>query len=274
MTSPPPLDARRSGVPQRGVILLIGPRQRDFPVCFSSRFASGLTSVPRSAVSWTADATPLAHLTSTADFVCRDHHTHPQRGRDTTGREFQNVPTPTNRRHPPAKMSTPSAKELAAKFEMMARENSVDSTPPPVSTSKSPSTKVLAAKFENISSTENIAPPPKSPKKETKTEAAPPPKSPAKTPPLTSPLASPPASPLRPKMAFPLGQNMANEAAWARSVEALEAGVEEKKEVPEAERSPSPPRSPRSSTRRLSARTSQSARSVTKPCTSPRGWSA
>ena len=78
------------------IILLIGPRQRDFPVCFSSRFASGLTSVSRSAVSWTADATPLAHLTSTADFVCRDHHTHPQRGRDTTGREFQNdVPTPT-----------------------------------------------------------------------------------------------------------------------------------------------------------------------------------
>ena len=139
---------------------------------------------------------------------------------------------------PAAKMSTPSAKELAAKFEMMARENSVDSTPPPVSTSTSPSTKVLAAKFENISSTENIAPPPKSPKKETKTEAAPPPKSPAKTPPLTSPLASPPASPLRPKMAFPLGQNMANEAAWARSVEALEAGVEEKNEVPEAEPEP------------------------------------
>lgn len=210
-----------------------------FPFAFLPVSASGLTSVSRSAASWTADATPLAHLTSTADFVCRDHHTHPLRGRDTTGREFQNdVPTPTNRRHPPAKMSTPSAKELAAKFEMMARENSVDSTPPPVSTSKSPSTKVLAAKFENISSTENIAPPPKSPKKETKTEAAPPPKSPAKTPPLTSPLASPPASPLRPKMAFPLGQNMANEAAWARSVEALEAGVEEKNEVPEAEPEP------------------------------------
>ena len=133
-------------------------------------------------------------------------------------------------------MSTPSAKELAQKFEQMARENSTDANPPPKSTTKSPSTKVLAAKFENISSGTS-APSPKPQKKEEKQEA-PPPKSPAMTSPLTSPLASPPASPLRPKMAFPLGPNMAEEAARARATEALEAGIERQEPEPEPEPEP------------------------------------
>ena len=133
-------------------------------------------------------------------------------------------------------MSTPSAKELAQKFEQMARENSTDANPPPKSTTKSPSTKVLAAKFENISSGTS-APSPKPQKKEEKQEA-PTPKSPAMTSPLTSPLASPPASPLRPKMAFPLGPNMAEEAARARATEALEAGIERQEPEPEPEPEP------------------------------------
>ena len=116
----------------------------------------------------------------------------------------------------------------------MARENSTDANPPPKSTTKSPSTKVLAAKFENISSGTS-APSPKPQKKKEKQEA---PKVTSDD--IVADVASgfSPASPLRPKMAFPLGPNMAEEAARARATEALEAGIERQEPEPEPEPEP------------------------------------